>query len=111
MIITFATPPGYMISVGDMAYRLNGSATDAIGLITAISNIPGAFSITVDNVNPTAPPSYPVPVAGELILYYKNSIAESFGARGYYLEFKLSNDSRSAVELFAVSGSVMKSFP
>ena len=40
-----------------------------------------------------------------------SSIAESFGARGYYLEFKLSNDSRSAVELFAVSGSVMKSFP
>ena len=111
MVITLATPPGYMISIGDMAYRTTGGTPDAIGLITAISNIAGAYSITVNNVNPTPPPNYPVPVAGELILYYKNSIAESFGARGYYLEFKLSNDSRSAVELFAVSGSVMKSFP
>tara|TARA_R100000742_G_C4279452_1_gene104063 strand:+ start:3591 stop:4424 length:834 start_codon:yes stop_codon:yes gene_type:complete len=111
MIITFATPPGYIISVGDMAYRLNGAVTDALGLVTAISNVVGDYSITINNVNAAPPPTYPTPVPGELILYYKNSVAESFGARGYYLEFKLSNNSLRPVELFAVSGSVMKSFP
>ena len=111
MVVTFATPPGYIISVGDMAYRLNGGVTSAIGLVTAISNVAGDYSITIDNINPAPPPVYPTPTAGQLILYYKNSIAESFGARGYYLEFKLTNNSSRPVELFAVSGSVMKSFP
>ena len=45
------------------------------------------------------------------ILFIKNAVAESHGARGYYLEFKLENDSTDPVELFSVGSSVMKSFP
>ena len=46
-----------------------------------------------------------------MILYYKNSIAESHGARGYYMEFTMTNDDTSAVELFSVGSNVMKSYP
>ena len=42
-----------------------------------------------------------VPQTGFFILYYKNSIAESEGARGYYMEFTLTNDDTEAVELFS----------
>jgi hypothetical protein len=52
-----------------------------------------------------------IPTTGKMILYYKNSVAESSGARGYYMEFTLSNDDTSAVELFSVGSSVMKSYP
>ena len=43
-------------------------------------------------------------------MFIKNAVAESHGARGYYLEFKLENDSTDQVELFSVGSSVMKSY-
>ena len=52
-----------------------------------------------------------IPVAGNMILYYKNSIAESHGARGYYMEFTMTNNNTEAVELFSVGSSMMKSYP
>ena len=114
-VIEFARPPGYIISVGDNAYKTIQSQPPAvsttpvlIGAVTAINNTTVPYSITIDNNN--NPPT-PAPVAGELILYYKNPVAESLGARGYYMEFKLTNTSTSPVEIFSVSGSVMKSFP
>ena len=51
------------------------------------------------------------PSVGNFILFVNNSIAESYGLRGYYMEFKLSCDSTKAVELFSVGSSVMKSYP
>ena len=41
----------------------------------------------------------------------KNPVAESHGARGYFMQFKLENDSTDPVELFSVGSSVMKSNP
>ena len=38
-------------------------------------------------------------------------LAESYGARGYYMETLLENDSTSEVELFAIFSEVFKSFP
>jgi len=40
----------------------------------------------------------------------KNSIAESFGLRGYYMEVELSVQLTSEVELFSVSSSLFKSY-
>ena len=40
----------------------------------------------------------------------KNSIAESFGLRGYYMEVELSVQSGSEVELYSVSSSLFKSY-
>ena len=46
-----------------------------------------------------------------LVFYFKDVVAESHGARGYFMEFKLENINTQPVELFAVGSSVMKSFP
>jgi len=114
-VIEFSRPPGYTISIGDNAYNTTVSVPPAtspapvfIGEVKAVNNTTVPYSITIDNAN--LPPT-PVPVAGELIMYYKNPVAESVGARGYYMEYKLTNTSNQPVELFSVSGSVMKSFP
>jgi len=95
---------GTSISVGDIIY-----ATTAITLIGTISNVvvdlPNGFNyIQVDA--PTATPN-----PGDLILFIKNQVAESYGVLGHYCEFVLTNTSTSAVELFAVESEVMKSFP
>lgn len=41
----------------------------------------------------------------------KNAVAESYGARGYYMQVLLENTSSTAVELFAISSQVFKSYP
>ena len=51
------------------------------------------------------------PVTGDFIMFVNNTLAESYGMRGYYMEFKLTNSLNTPVELFAVGSSVMKSYP
>ena len=51
------------------------------------------------------------PNAGDFIFYFKDVVAESHGARGYFMQFTLQNTNTQAVELYAVGSSVMKSFP
>ena len=108
-VVTFATPVGSLLNIGDTAYAatLNaGVATTApilLGEIIAKSST----SITVN----ASPGASTVPTVGQFIMFIKNAVAESHGARGYYLEFKLENNSTSPVELFAVGSSVMKSYP
>ena len=101
-LMTFTNSIGNIISIGDIVYA--GTTTPLIvgPVLSVTSN-----SITVDASDPGAT----VPVAGNMILYYKNSIAESHGARGYYMEFTMTNDNTAAVELFSVGSSVMKSYP
>ena len=41
----------------------------------------------------------------------KDSVAESYGTTGYYMEFKLTNSSQNPVELFTIDSDVFKSFP
>jgi hypothetical protein len=108
-IIVFATSVGSILNIGDIAYAATltaGVATTApilIGEITAKSNT----SITVDSTIGGGT----TPTVGQFIMYIKNAVAESHGARGYYLEFKLENNSTSPVELFSVGSSVIKSYP
>jgi hypothetical protein len=52
-----------------------------------------------------------VPPGGAFICYIKDSVAESHGVRGHYLEFTLTNTDTVARELFAVKSSMFKSYP
>jgi len=52
-----------------------------------------------------------VPAVGNFIMFVKNAVAESYGARGYYMQVLLENTSSTAVELFAISSQVFKSYP
>ena len=109
IMIVFATSIGSILNIGDRAYAAtltDGVATTPpilIGEITAKSNT----SITVDSTIGGGT----TPTVGQFIMYMKNAVAESHGARGYYLEFKLENNSTSPVELFSVGSSVIKSYP
>lgn len=95
---------GTSISVGDTIY-----ATTAITLIGTISNVVVDLPNGLNYIQVDVPISTPNP--GDLILFIKNQVAESYGVLGHYCEFVLTNTSTSAVELFAVESEVMKSFP
>ena len=109
MLIEFAGAIGSILNIGDNVY----AATLASGVATTDPIFVGqvtfktSTSITVD----TTVPGGSTPTVGQFIMFIKNAVAESHGARGYYLEFKLENDSTDPVELFSVGSSVMKSFP
>jgi len=108
-VIGFSAPnsPGSIISIGDNAYYNNGGVPVLIGPVTAInnSNTVNQSTITVDGSGNAQPP------VGSFIMYIKNAVAESHGARGYYMQFKITNSLTTPVELFAVGSSVMKSYP
>ena len=105
--INFNNAVGSIISIGDSVYAVTtagGVATAdpaEIGEVTAVTT----NSITIEDSN-----VLPV-IVGQFILYSKNSVAESHGARGYFMQFKLENDSTDPVELFSVGSSVMQSNP
>ena len=111
-ILSFANPPGTILSIGDSIYYTPnppGVATPAlVGEVTAIDNTAPDYSITVDT---TGPPVGAVPPNLSFIMSIKDSVAESHGARGYYMEFTLSNNNTAPVDLFSVGSSVMKSYP
>ncbi len=107
--IVFATPIGSILNIGDTAY----GATLAAGVATTEPFLIGEItakistSITVD----ASSGGSTVPTVGQFIMFIKNAVAESNGARGYFLQFTLENDSTDPVELFSVGSSVMKSYP
>ena len=109
MLIEFAGAIGSILNIGDNVY----AATLVAGVATTDPIFVGqvtfktSTSITVD----TTVPGGSTPTVGQFIMFIKNAVAESHGARGYFLEFTLMNDSTSPVELFSVGSSVMKSFP
>ena len=89
-------------SVGDKAYKVVGGGVQFIGDITDITG----SVITIDGTSGVG-----LPVVGSYILYLKNSVAESYGAMGYYMQYELENTSTGFVELFAVGTELFKSNP
>ena len=111
-LITFNVDIGSILSIGDSVYIgsnppvLAGSVTNIVRTgITNSLGITTPASITVDCTLGTAP------TIGNFIVFIKDAIAESHGARGYYLHFTLENTNTAAVELFSVGSNVMKSYP
>lgn len=102
-VLNFTFNIGTIVSIGDLAYRNDAGVIEFIGAITGFT----MTSITINNT----PPSANAVNDGDYILYIKNSVAESYGARGYYMQFELENGSTDRVELFSVKSNVFKSYP
>ena len=100
-VITFTESIGSILSIGDAIYAKTNP--ELVGYVISIT----ANTITVDA---SAAGAY-IPVQGDFIISYKNSIAESHGVLGYYMEFTLTNANTSPVELFSVGSDIMKSYP
>lgn len=101
--LTFSFSFGSIVSVGDLMYKNNAGNPLLLGKITAISgNV-----ITID----TTIPDGSIPSNGNYILYIKNSIAESYPQLGYYMQFTLTVQTTSRVELFSVQSDLFKSYP
>jgi hypothetical protein len=83
---------------GDKLYFNDGS-TQLVGVIDDISEktITTAASANIPSVN-------------DFCFVVKDPESESFGLRGYHAKIKLTNDSTSFVELYAVNSEVIKSF-
>ena len=111
-VVSFANPTGSIISIGDnlYAYPAAPAPTDVpvlAGRVEAIDNTAPDFSITIDTTIAGAV----LPATGAFMINVKEAVAESHGARGYYMEFTLSNSDTTPVELFTVGSNVMKSYP
>lgn len=89
------------ISVGDALYKVDGS-----GSLEFIANVidHNEFTISIDVV-----PSIPL-IPGDFLVYAKNSVAESFGARGYHMIVTLTNNDPDQVEIYSLRSNVFKSF-
>jgi hypothetical protein len=101
---------GDIISIGDYLYFLSGTAPVLAGSVIGINvNYPAGINNLV--INNTIPQAEPIPTGTEYFLYIKNSVAESHGVLGHYCKFTMQNSYGSKIELFALGGDVMKSFP
>jgi hypothetical protein len=103
VVVLFNFVIGSIINVGDMIYKNNSGSIIKIGEIVAVSG----NSITVN----TTITGGSIPSISDYILCLKNSTAESYGARGYYMQFDLENANTSRVELFSVGSNIFKSYP
>ena len=100
--IDFTFDIGSIMSVGDLVYVVPVSTPLVSGQITALTTNSITMVMVVGGT---------IPVAGNFIMFVKNSVAESYGARGYYMEATLTNTDTDPVELFAISSQVFKSYP
>jgi hypothetical protein len=101
LVFNFNFDLGTSISQGDTIYINRNGVSQAQGIIASHTN----RTITV-----TAKTGAFTPVLGDYIFIAKNSQAESYGARGYYMEVKLTNTSTTLVDIFGVSSSTFKSY-
>jgi len=91
---------------GDKVYKIIFPTPGSPGVLVELGDVLSftSNSITLTNIVNTPAPNDPIVID-------KNSIAESFGPRGYYLQVDLENDKTYEVTMFAVGASVFKSFP
>ena len=110
-VIEFSSAIPDAVNIGDNIFSVTSAAGVAAGSPALAGPIIALTSTSVTvNVDLTVAGSL-LPTVGQFIISLKNSQAESHGARGYYMQFKLENDSTSPVELFSVGSSIMQSYP
>jgi len=100
-VLAFSFNIGSGISVGDTIYRIT-----LLGTLELLGDV---LSHTTNTI--TLASTAVTPVAGDMMVYVKNSQAESYGARGYYMDLTLTNDDITETEIFAVSTNVFLSKP
>jgi len=101
LTLTFNFNIGSNVSQGDKIYRISNTGTLVL-IGTVASHTP--VSITLVSAAVT-------PVPGDKIVYVKNSTAESYGPRGYYMQTKLTNQNTDYVGLFHINTNSFLSFP
>ena len=107
--ITFANSVGSIISVGDYIYATASSVYT--GEVTAVDQATNTITVDTTVPEPVLLTAGTIPAAGDFIFFLKDPVAESHGARGYFMQFTLENTNTKPIELFAVGSSVMKSYP
>jgi len=118
VVVTFAGDIGSIISTGSEIYAgaidtvLNTvPSTRFIGTITSRT----AKSITIDTFVYIVVDGDPVwgslPLVTDMVICSKNLQAESYGLRGYFMQFELENTATSRVQLYNVQSSIFKSNP
>lgn len=100
LVLSFDFNIGTSISQGDVVYKISGGALVLVGTVA---------SHDINSITLVSQISTPAP--SDLIVYVKSSQAESFGARGAWMEVTISNSSTSEVEIFEISSNVFKSNP
>jgi len=100
--IDFTFDIGSIMSIGDLVYVVPVSTPLISGQITALTSTSITIVMVVGGT---------IPVTGNFIMFVKDAVAESYGARGYYMETTLTNTDTEAVELFAISSQIFKSYP
>tara|TARA_R110000764_G_scaffold86398_2_gene167094 strand:- start:2738 stop:3526 length:789 start_codon:yes stop_codon:yes gene_type:complete len=105
-----------VVSLNQTISNLITSHSTAYTLVSGQSPVLAGDITTVDRTNNTITIDTTVagataPVDTNFILFVNDTVAESYGMRGYYMEFKLENDSTKPVELYSVGSSMMKSYP
>lgn len=93
------------VSPPDQIYRYTGTTLTYVGDVGFVDNntATGDPDIYLSSTGT-------IPLNGQDLLAIKNSTAESYGARGYYMDITLTYNSSVPVELFEIGSSVFKSF-
>jgi hypothetical protein len=101
VVVTFGFDLGSIVSIGADAYTNNAGTPKKLGKIIAKTNT----TITINTIGGN------IPLVTDFIFYFQNSIAESYGLRGYYMQFELENIATDRIQLYTVGSHVFKSFP
>ena len=116
VVVTFSGNIGSILSVGDnvLAGTIENNAvasTRFIGVVTARTS----KSITIDTFVYIVVDGDPVwgsiPLVTDMVLYVKDMDAESYGMRGYFMQFELENTATGRIQLYNVQSSIFKSNP
>jgi hypothetical protein len=110
VVVTLGFSIDSSVSIGDGLYKMGVTGVNppiSDGTMVKIGDITGLTSttITVDTTTGV------IPLTSDFLIGLKNSQAESYGGRGFYMSVKLENDDLTQVEMFSVSSSIFKSFP
>jgi hypothetical protein len=99
-VITMTTTVGSNVCQGDKVYKDVAGVNTEIGTVTSISG-------SVINISPVVLAPNPT----DFLYVAKDSVAESYGLRGYHMTVEMTNNSTSRVELFSVASETIKSYP
>ena len=104
LVFTFANPIPSTVMVNDTIYISADPGNVALQKVGTIASLTSTtITVSAAAVTPNT--------NGDFVVAVKDSTAESYGARGSYMEVKLTSDSTDSVELFTVSSDAMKSYP
>lgn len=101
LTLTFNFNIGSNVSQGDKIYKINN-----LGVLVLIGTVASHTPVSITLVSAAL-----TPVPGDKIVFVKDSTAESYGPRGYYMQTKLTNQNINYVGLFHLNTNSFLSFP